>query len=340
MLDAVTLSKKHRSPAAKKDEVQTKYWKPWRLTWNVLSLVTVAAAYFENVTVHSQELVNNGAYKGFLAAYFGYLLIVYGIGSITKGKIRLYSGHFAQLNALLGVVLIGQDLLTEKFAMIKLPFFVSFAQILDQIKTDQKLLIASTWSSLGLWLVSFIVGTLIGVVLGLYMGRYRQFNYWSFPFLKVIGIIPAAAWMPLTMVIFPTSYLAEIFLIAFAVWFPVAFMTIGGVQSISSDYFESARTLGFSEFQIMRKVVIPGALPNIFIGIFTAMGLSFTMLVISEMIGAKVGLGWYINWAKGVGNYTQVYAAIVIMAILFSVIFSFLNKLQEYALRWRKSSKV
>ncbi len=171
------------------------------------------------------------------------------------------------------------------------------------------------------------------------MGRYRQFNYWAFPYLKVIGIIPAAAWMPLTMVIFPTSYMAEVFLIAFSVWFPVAFMTIGGVQGISKDYFESAKTLGFSEFQIVRKIVIPGALPSIFIGVFTAMGLSFTMLVISEMIGAKVGLGWYINWAKGVGNYTQVYAAIAIMALLFSVIFAVINKVEARLLRWRDAGR-
>lgn len=66
------------------------------------------------------------------------------------------------------------------------------------------------------------------------------------------------------------------------------------------------------------------------------MGLSFTMLVISEMIGAKVGLGWFINWAKGTGNYTQVYAAIVIMAILFSVLFALFTKVQDYFLRWRE----
>ncbi|WP_300560229.1 ABC transporter permease [Companilactobacillus sp.] len=338
MLESVTSSNKDIPESPNEESNQTTYWKSFSQTWNVISLLTVVVAFLENLFVPAQEFVNNRAYTWFLIAYFAYLVIVYGIGTFVHGKIRLYSGHFAQLNASIGILLIVQDLLTEKFAVIKLPFFASFAQILDQMWTDHALLWASTWSSLGLWLISFVIGTVIGVILGLFMGRYRQFNYWAFPYLKVIGIIPAAAWMPLTMVIFPTSYMAEIFLIAFAVWFPVAFMTIGGVQSISSDYFESAKTLGFSESQILRKVVIPGALPNIFIGIYTAMGLSFTMLVISEMIGAKVGLGWYINWAKGVGNYTQVYAAIVIMAILFSVIFSLLNKIQGYVLRWRDQS--
>lgn len=322
--------------AAKAARDASKYWKKWHLTWNVLSLVAVAAAYFENKLVASQEMVDNKTYYWFLAVYFAYLLIVTVIGQFTHGRLHNYNGHFAQLNISLGVVLIIQDLLTEKFAVLEQPFFVSFAQILDQMRENAALLWASTLSSLGLWVVSFIVGTLLGVVLGLGMGRYRQFNYWAFPYLKVIGIIPAAAWMPLTMVIFPTSYMAEVFLIAFSVWFPVAFMTIGGVQGISKEYFESAKTLGFSEWQIVRKIVIPGALPSIFTGVYTAMGLSFTMLVISEMIGAKVGLGWFINWAKGTGNYTQVYAAIVIMAILFSVLFALFTKVQDYFLRWRE----
>lgn len=337
MLESVVSTKESKKTNVE-TKTQAKYWKTYQTRWNIASLLTIVLAYIVNQVVPSQEYVSNGTYRWFLVIYFVYLAAVYIAGSFIHGKVRLYSGHFAQLNASIGLLLVVQDLLTEKYAIVKQPFFVSFAQILDQMKTDHALLLASTWSSLGLWLISFIIGTVIGVALGLFMGRYRQFNYWAFPYLKVIGIIPAAAWMPWTMVIFPTSYLAEIFLIAFSVWFPVAFMTIGGVQSISENYFESAKTLGFTESQILRKIVIPGALPNIFIGIFTAMGLSFTMLVISEMIGAKVGLGWYINWAKGVGNYTQVYAAIVIMAILFSVIFSFLNKVQEYSLRWRQKT--
>ncbi|AGE38210.1 ABC transporter permease subunit [Lactiplantibacillus plantarum] len=331
-ITAVQLSRKKAVQAAK---TTGRYWKPWHLTWNIVSLVVLAIAYFENQLVVSQETVNNQTYHWFLGGYFAYLLIVTLIGAVTNGRIRRYNGHFAQLNVSLVGLLIVQDLLTEKFAVLEQPFFVSFAQILDQMRENAGLLWASTLSSLALWLISFVIGTILGILLGLGMGRYREFNYWAFPYLKVIGIIPAAAWMPLTMVIFPTSYMAEVFLIAFSVWFPVAFMTIGGVQGISKEYFESAKTLGFSEWQIIRKIVLPGALPSIFTGVYTAMGLSFTMLVISEMIGAKVGLGWFINWAKGTGNYTQVYAAIVIMAILFSVLFAVFTKVQDYCLRWR-----
>ena len=98
---------------------------------------------------------------------------------MTHGRIRRYNGHFAQLNTSLGGLLIVQDLLTEKFAILEQPFFVSFAQILDQMRENAALLWASTVSSLALWLISFIIGTLLGILLGLGMGRYRQFNYLS-----------------------------------------------------------------------------------------------------------------------------------------------------------------
>ncbi|EJE97487.1 ABC transporter permease [Liquorilactobacillus mali] len=313
-----------------------KYWKGWSSGWNIFSILAVVVALVENLLVASSESVDNGPYRIFLLIFIFYLLFVYLVGYFFSSRVKFYSGHFAQLNISLGILLCVQDLLTEKFGTLALPYFVSFAQILEQMRYDALLLLESTISSLVLWLISFVIGALIGVVLGILLGRYRQFNYWSFPYLKVIGIIPAAAWMPLTMVVFPNSFLAEVFLIVLSVWFPVAFMTIGGVQGILPTYFEAAYTLGFSEHRIIQKIVIPGALPNIFIGIFTSLGLSFTMLVISEMIGAKVGLGWYINWAKSTGNYSQLYGAIVIMALLFSIIFALINKIQEKVLRWRQ----
>ncbi|MFT8319165.1 MAG: ABC transporter permease [Sporolactobacillus sp.] len=342
-VDLTENRKKGKSQFASEEDVtlnfvklRKKYWKPASLFWNLASCVILVLALLENLLIPNQQDVNDRSYQIFMM-----LFLLYQISgtllSLRLGKIRFRFGHKARFIVLIGLLLIVSDLLTEKFGILQLPFYVSFAQILDTLVEDRTLLFQSTVSSLFLWMTSFIIGSVIGIAIGLLVGRYREFNYWSFPILKVIGIIPAAAWMPIAMILFPTSFLSEVFLIVLSVWFPVAFMTMGGVQGISKTYFEAAETLGANEYYVLRHVIIPGAMPSIFIGIFTATGLSFTMLVVSEMIGAKAGLGWYINWAKGVGNYGQVYTAILIMAVLFSLIFALILRAQDYFLKWKEN---
>jgi NitT/TauT family transport system permease protein len=187
-----------------------------------------------------------------------------------------------------------------------------------------------------LLLLGFIIGVALGIGTGVLIGWYKKWSYWLFPGIKIMGIIPATAWLPIAMILFPSSLYAGIFLIVISVCFPVAFMTSVGIANIQNSYFEAARTLGASERFLIFRIAIPGAMPSIFTGIYTAMALSFTTLVVSEMIGAKAGLGWYINWAKGWSNYAKVYASIIIMAIVFSVVMNLMFKLRDRVLIWQK----
>ncbi|MNI97090.1 putative aliphatic sulfonates transport permease protein SsuC [compost metagenome] len=77
-------------------------------------------------------------------------------------------------------------------------------------------------------------------------------------------------------------------------------------------------------------------MPSIFSGIYTATGISFATLVVSEMIGARAGLGWYINWAKGWSNYAKVYASIIIMAVTFSLVMAVIFRVRDRMLKWQK----
>nr|WP_231127819.1 hypothetical protein [Lactiplantibacillus pentosus] len=79
-ITAVQLSRKKAAQATK---TTGRYWKPWHLTWNIISLIVVALAYFENQWVTAQEYVNNQTYHWFLGLYFAYLLLVTIIGTVT-----------------------------------------------------------------------------------------------------------------------------------------------------------------------------------------------------------------------------------------------------------------
>ncbi|WP_425057816.1 ABC transporter permease [Sporomusa carbonis] len=121
------------------------------------------------------------------------------------------------------------------------------------------------------------------------------------------------------MVVFPTSFAASIFLIALSCWFSITVMTWSGVANVSKSYYEVARSLGADEWYLITRVALPAAMPSIFVGLFMGLGMAFVTLVVGEMLGVKAGLGWIIAWAQGWAEYSKVYAALVIMALLFSM---------------------
>ncbi|MDP4089509.1 MAG: ABC transporter permease [Bacillota bacterium] len=330
------MERKNKAASAKKviinDEIN---WKKQSLPWQILQVVSYAGAFAVSILLPEQQQVDTVPYRIFLSLVIVFLTGQYVLG-LYREKIRMRCNHQAQLYFSIGVLLIIWDLLTTKFKVLPLPFFPSAAQILDVMKDDYETLLISTAYSLRLLIAGFTIGTIIGLLSGVLIGWYRQWNYWLFPVIKVMGVIPATAWIPIIMFIFPSSFYAEVFLIVLCVWFPVAYMTCSGIQNIQKSYFEAAKTLGANERFLVFKVAIPGAMPSIFTGIYTATGVSFATLVVSEMIGAKAGLGWYINWAKGWSNYAKVYASIIVMAVIFSIVMAVIFRIRDRVLIWQK----
>jgi NitT/TauT family transport system permease protein len=234
------------------------------------------------------------------------------------------------------LVLTVWDLATLKFALLRLPYFPGPDKILSVFAADWQLLLNCAGNSLFLLLTGFGLGALMGLITGILMGWYQRCNFWIGPVLKIIGPIPATAWLPIAMVAFPTSFSASVFLIALAVWFPVTVMTSSGIANVGKSYFEVAKTLGADEKYLIFKVAVPAAMPMIFIGLFMGLGASFLTLIAAEMLGVKAGLGWYINWAQGWADYYKVYAALIIIAVIFSGLIALLFKVRDKLLVWQK----
>ncbi|UUZ93631.1 ATP-binding cassette domain-containing protein [Paenibacillus sp. P25] len=194
------------------------------------------------------------------------------------------------------------------------PYFPSQIKVLDALIHESGSLAVSTLYSLRLLVLGYAIGTILGLTTGILMGWYQQFRYWVNPFIRILGPIPSTAWIPIVLVVFPTSFSASVFLLVLATWFPVTVMTWTGISNVSKSYFEVAKTLGANEQYLIRKVAIPAAFPQIFIGLFMGTGTSFVTLIVAEMLGVKAGLGFYITWAQGWGEYYKVYAALFIMA--------------------------
>ena len=228
------------------------------------------------------------------------------------------------------------ELVTSCLGLLPLPYFPGPEGVLGSMVSDYKLLFDSTWHSLILLTSGYFIGVIIALITGVIIGWFPHARYWGMPLLKVVGPIPATAWIPLAMVLAPSALLSAVGLISLAVWFPVTMLTASGISSTRASYLDVARTLGANRLYLVFRVAIPAAMPNIFIGLFMGLGTSFLTLVVAENVGVKSGLGWYVSWAQGWAEYGKVYGALIIMAAFFSTIMTGLFKARDRVLVWQK----
>jgi NitT/TauT family transport system permease protein len=277
------------------------------------------------------------SYLIFLGSVMGLSLLL-SVVQVFAITLRRWMAHmFPIIAAALGL-LSALDLITSGFRLLPLPYFPSPASVLRNLLFDVELVFDSTWHSLLLLLSGYILGAMTGIVTGICIGWFRRARYWGMPLLKVIGPIPATAWIPLAMVISPKPILSAIGVIALAVWFPVTMLTMSGIANTRASYLDVARTLGGSPAFLIFRVAIPAAMPNIFLGLFMGLGTSFLTLIVAETVGVRSGLGWYMSWAQAWAEYGKVYGALVIMAAFFSTIMTALFKLRDRVLVWQKGT--
>lgn len=267
------------------------------------------------------------------------LAIIYfvpGIISLFKEERKKQYYHRAPFRFACGIALAAWDILGTKTQVFIQPFFPGPSGILEAYLQDGPFILQNTLYSLRLYLAGFLIGTAVGIFTGVMIGWFSKVNYWVEPVLKIAGVIPSVAWMPFALTLFPTPFSAAVFLIVISVWFQVASLTAAGVASTPKALMEAGRALGGNQLYLVFKVAIPHAMPNIFTGITTANAFAFTILVMAEMMGQPGGLGYYINASKVWSAYYKVFAAIIIMAILFSLITKLQRLIENRVLRWQK----
>ena len=143
-----------------------------------------------------------------------------------------------------------------------------------------------------------VVGTACGLPLGILMGMSPLARRLLDPIVNLGQAIPGLAWIPLAILWFGLGYKAVTFIIFTSVFFPVLFATITGIQSVPQVLINACLTMGASRLQIVRDVLIKGALPSIITGVRLGIGYGWRALVGGEMIAATAGLGFLIFDAR------------------------------------------
>jgi len=152
------------------------------------------------------------------------------------------------------------------------------------------------------WLISFkrvfigfVLAQVIGVPLGLFMGWKAAFRYLTFPVLEVLRPIPPLAWVPLSILFWPTPESSIVFVLFLGAFFTVLINTVAGVRAIDERYVRAAISLGATPATVFRRIILPGALPAIGTGMAIGIGITWEVLVAAEIIAGRNGLG-YLTW--------------------------------------------
>lgn len=164
--------------------------------------------------------------------------------------------------------------------------------------------------------VAFIFATLAGISIGLLVGWYMLAKGLLFPILEVLRPVPAIAWMPISILLFPTTEQSIIFIIFISAFFPIFISTMSGAVDTPTVLIRAAQSLGAKPKDIFREIVIPNALPSIFTGMTIGMGIEWFALISAEMISGQFGIG-YLTWAAyHIVQYDEIVVGMILIGML------------------------
>jgi NitT/TauT family transport system permease protein len=183
-------------------------------------------------------------------------------------------------------------------------------------------------------LIGFTLATITGVIIGVLMGRFRMMTDIFMPYIEILRPIPAVAWIPLAILMFPTEESSIIYITFLGAFFPIVLNTVHGVEQTSEMLVRAARSLGASNRAILWHVVLPGALPSILAGLAIGMGVSWFSLLAGEIISGQYGIGYFTWNSYSLVEYPKIIIGMLVIGILGTLSTLLVKQLSKPFLRW------
>ena len=192
-------------------------------------------------------------------------------------------------------------------------------------------------------LAGFTAAMLIGIPFGLLLAVNRTAFGIGFPVFEVLRPIPPLAWVPASIIFWPTQEMSIAFVTFLGAFYTIVINVVGGAKSIDQRYFQAAQSMGSSKWDIFRRIILPGTLPSIMVGSAVGMGITWEVVVAAEMIsggGSQTGgtggggLGFFI-WNSYVGgSYQQIVVGMISIGIAGFFSSELLRALGKYVTPW------
>lgn len=221
------------------------------------------------------------------------------------------------------------------------PFFPPLPTILSE--TWNQWVVHGAWtnavSSLRNLAFGYVAGTLIGIVGGSLLWRLRLLRVAANPLIYFLYVLPSPALLPAMIAIFGIGEMRQIALIALGAIWPTLLNTLDGMRGIETIKFDTARALRLGGWRTYIRLVLPGAAPQMAAGMRASLTVAIVLMVVSEMVAAQAGIGYFILQAQAEFAITKMWTGILVLAVigtLLNYLFVFVERL---ALRWYYRSR-
>jgi len=300
------------------------------LTIGLLVALLLISVFIPDVP--SQAVPDNSLFQGVIVA----LLVIFVLGlMLSEDGYQKRTDIFL----ILGIMLLAWEVLIGKFGLLDPFLFPAPGKVFAVFAKDYAVMYSGLISSFAILLTGYFLALVVAVPSALVIGwRKRAFDV-AYPIAKAVSPIPPTVYLPYAIVLLPTFSSASIFVIFIGAFWPIFVGTVHGVFNLDQRLINSAKTLGLKEHVMLRRVVLPAALPSVFSGATIALILSFITLTVAEMIAATSGLGWYIEYQHQYANYDKVIAGMILMGASVVVVMWFFDRIQKHCLRWQNAGR-
>jgi len=187
----------------------------------------------------------------------------------------------------------------------------------------------------------FIIAMILGIPFGLALAVNRYFRDIFFPPFEILRPIPPLAWVPASIIFWPTTEMSIAFVTFLGAFFTIVINVLGGARSIDARYLQAAQSMGASQWHLFSRVIFPGTLPSIFTGAAVGMGITWEVVLAGEMVSGGGqqgggGLGFFIWSSYMGGTVAQVIVGMISIGIAGYLSSSLIRYIGIWATPWRR----
>lgn len=220
------------------------------------------------------------------------------------------------------------------------PFILPSPQsVLDALWQNPHFYLRNTWATLEVTLIGFVISVVLGVAIALLIIQSRTIEDSLLTVLVAMNSLPKVALAPLFVIWFGTGVESKIVVVVTIAIFPIVIDTVLGLKSVEPDALNMARAMRTSRLKTLWYIRLPNALPSLFAGMKVSISLALIGAIVAEFVAGNIGLGNAILTGQGIFNTAQVFACILLLALLGIVLFFLIGMAERRFVPWHASTR-